>query len=153
MGKIDLGQAISILANVGVIAGIVFLALELQQNNQSLALQSRLDREALFLEGVARRLENPDLFRVTAKLDRGDTLSDEEQLLLDWENHALLVDFMVVYMRVHDGLLDEDTIPLELWRLSYRDIWPGLPEFWSRSKQRYRPEFVQWFERNVVNDD
>jgi len=30
--KIDLGQAIGILANAGVIAGIVFLDMELRQN-------------------------------------------------------------------------------------------------------------------------
>jgi len=32
--KIDLGQAIGILANAGVIAGIVFLGMELRQNNE-----------------------------------------------------------------------------------------------------------------------
>lgn len=34
MKKIDLGQAIGILANVGVIAGIVSLGMELRQNNE-----------------------------------------------------------------------------------------------------------------------
>ncbi len=33
MKKLDLGQTITILANVGVIAGIVFLGYELRQNN------------------------------------------------------------------------------------------------------------------------
>ena len=32
MKKIDLGQTLTILANVGVIAGIVFLGYELRQN-------------------------------------------------------------------------------------------------------------------------
>ncbi len=32
MRKIDLGQMLSIIANVGVIAGIVFLGLGLKQN-------------------------------------------------------------------------------------------------------------------------
>jgi hypothetical protein len=31
MKKIDLGQTIAIFANIGVIAGIVFLSVELQQ--------------------------------------------------------------------------------------------------------------------------
>ncbi len=34
MNKINLGQTITILANLGVIAGIVFLGLELRQNNE-----------------------------------------------------------------------------------------------------------------------
>ena len=41
MKKIDLGQTITILANVGVIAGIVFLAVELQQNNEMIRGQTR----------------------------------------------------------------------------------------------------------------
>jgi hypothetical protein len=41
MKKIDLGQTITILANVGVIAGIVFLAIELQQNNALLETEIR----------------------------------------------------------------------------------------------------------------
>lgn len=40
MKKIDLGQTISILANLGVIVGIVFLLLELRQNTKQLELQS-----------------------------------------------------------------------------------------------------------------
>ncbi len=34
MKKLDLGQSVGILANIGVIAGIVFLAVELRQNNE-----------------------------------------------------------------------------------------------------------------------
>ncbi len=34
MKKIDLGQAIGILANVGVIAGIVLLGMGLRQNDE-----------------------------------------------------------------------------------------------------------------------
>jgi hypothetical protein len=40
MKKIDVVQAVTILANVGVIAGIVFLAFELQQNTQAVRLAS-----------------------------------------------------------------------------------------------------------------
>ena len=43
MTKIDLGRTISILANIGVIAGIVFLGLELQQNNVLSAGVRRVD--------------------------------------------------------------------------------------------------------------
>jgi len=39
--KIELGQTITILANFGVIAGIVFLGIELQQNNDLMEAQAR----------------------------------------------------------------------------------------------------------------
>ena len=52
MKKIDVGRAISILANVGVIVGIGFLALEIRQNTNAVetaALQGMLDVSANFL--------------------------------------------------------------------------------------------------------
>jgi hypothetical protein len=39
--KLDFGQTITIFADVGEIAGIMFLAFEPQQNNGSLDLQAR----------------------------------------------------------------------------------------------------------------
>lgn len=39
MKKIDLGQFISILANVGVISGIIFLAVEIRQNDKMMMSQ------------------------------------------------------------------------------------------------------------------
>ena len=41
MKKLDLGQTISILANVGVLAGIVILIIEIDQNNDALTFQAR----------------------------------------------------------------------------------------------------------------
>ena len=38
--KIELGQTIQSLANVGVIAGIVFLAIEIRQNTESLEINA-----------------------------------------------------------------------------------------------------------------
>ncbi len=39
MKKIDLGQIITILANVGVVIGLVFLTLEIRQNNAQMRAQ------------------------------------------------------------------------------------------------------------------
>ena len=42
MKKVDLGQAIVIFANIGVIAGIVFLAFEIQQNTTQMRAEAAL---------------------------------------------------------------------------------------------------------------
>ena len=48
MKKIDLGQSIQIIANIGVIAGIVFLGLEIRQMNQKIRdnTEDRTDRQS-----------------------------------------------------------------------------------------------------------
>ena len=135
-----------------MIAGIVFLGIEIQQNNETLAIQARLERENLFRQGVARRFsQSPDMLRAVAKSQRGDALTDEELIIIDWENHTAFIDWMLVYMQVADGILDEETIPLALWREGFHAIYPRMAESWSANKHRYRPQFVEWMERNVVN--
>jgi hypothetical protein len=54
MKKIDLGQTPSIIANVGVITGIMYLGLELQQNSELLGAQARRrDRRTRARQGAA----------------------------------------------------------------------------------------------------
>ena len=152
MKKIDLGQTIQIIANIGVIAGIIFLVVELQQNNEALSIQTRLDREDVFREGLARRFQqSPDMLRAVAKSKRGDALSDEEILILDWENHAVLTDLMLVYMQVYDDLLREDAIPVAVWRNGFQNTYPRMADYWSDNKQIYHTVFVEWMDENIVN--
>jgi len=52
MKKIDLGQTVSVLANLGVIAGIVFLGYEMRQNTQAIqasTLQGMVDLTTNYL--------------------------------------------------------------------------------------------------------
>lgn len=86
MKKIDLGQTISILANLGVLAGIVFLAIEVSQNQATLEEQTRLNalsgREAAsesFNNIRTLLLENPDLMQIWNKGNAGDELTAIEE--------------------------------------------------------------------------
>ena len=64
MKKIDLAQAVTILANVGVIAGIVFLGIELQQNNALLTADARRNRAAHVEDNFALLATDPELASV-----------------------------------------------------------------------------------------
>ena len=57
MRKIDLGQSIQILANIGVIAGIVFLAVEVGQNQTSLEEANRLNERMIHDTALDRLME------------------------------------------------------------------------------------------------
>ena len=48
MKNIDLGQAIQVLANVGVLAGIIFLAVEVRQNQASMEEDRNLNALVVF---------------------------------------------------------------------------------------------------------
>lgn len=83
MKKVDLGQTVSILANLGVIAGIIFLALEIRQNNTLMTSQSRANQSAQVLAIQVDVFSNPDLSEILIKADSGESLTAAEQLRLD----------------------------------------------------------------------
>ena len=63
--KLDLGQSIGILANVGVIAGIVFLGLELRQHNELMEAEASMATHQGGQESLA---QNPALTSVLANV-------------------------------------------------------------------------------------
>ena len=80
MKKIDIGQTASILANLGVIAGIIFLAVEIRQNNILLAAQARSDlanRRTGFAEIV---ISSPDIAEILVKKAANERLTPAEEL-------------------------------------------------------------------------
>ena len=82
MNKIDLGQTITILANVGVIAGIVFLGIELQQNNELLSSQIRSTRVENRLSLVDRLFDNPEVIELLGKEESELTETEMDRLRL-----------------------------------------------------------------------
>jgi len=89
MKKIDPGQTITILANIGVIVGIVFLALELGQNQDLMRAQTRneLSRTVLDLTQFSSR---EDVRQATHKANQGERLTwEEEQLVHSWATNTL----------------------------------------------------------------
>ena len=152
MKKIDVGQMIQILANIGVIAGIVFLGVELQQNSAGLGVQARLEREDVRRRAAERRLDNDRLIVAWVKSAEGVALTPEEVFLIDIENGLSFVDWMFVYMQVRDGLLDETAIPLDAWREQFELPYRRMRESWVGSEHRYAPEFVQFVRENILGD-
>ena len=71
-------------------------------------------------------------------------------MLLDAVNLAILTDLSLVYGQVRDGLLDEDSIPLASWRYGFHDSDPRMAESWSEYKKIFSPDFVRWYEENII---
>ena len=146
MKKIDLGQTLNTLANVGVIAGIVFLAFELRQNNQYMAEESRYGQLQNRIEMNRDMLLNPSavsayyLTDAPEEIARLQSLAAGRRVLLQWQ-----WEFESVWWSTQ-----ESTDPLvEFWREIYRSTSVG--EAWEAEGRSFSPSFVQFMEANVVN--
>jgi hypothetical protein len=151
MKNIDLGQGITILANIGVIAGIAFLAYELRQNT----LATELVAAQGFLEaaGSTNRLmvENPNLTEIIAKDIEGEELSRAERLQLNNGFLELLRAWEINHWQFERGALDA-----ELWR-GYNNMAANIfannetaEEYWRQRLDYFSPGFNELVESTIA---
>ena len=79
MKQIDLGQTITILANLGVIAGIVLLAIELNQNNALLRNEARYNLHVARTNEIEQSVLNPELGALWFQATEGEVLTGAER--------------------------------------------------------------------------
>jgi len=149
--KIELGQMITILANIGVIAGIVFLGFELQQNNELQRSQIRSNFQGARLGINFLITDSQWLPGIFAKVETGDPLSAEEAIRLQAQHQNLLTLAQWMYEDYTALGLEP---PAERIRATFRGqtLTPGISQTWEAYKKTVPPEFVEWMEENVVNE-
>ena len=153
MKKIDLGQTVGILANIGVIAGIVFLALELQQNNELMEAEARAassDRRTEIPQLVS---VNTELANILVKAKNGEPLTEAEELRVIAFNVSRLRGQEAYFREYQAG--NNDSIPVDNWKNNFQsNLWsaPSQSETWSRTRDYMFDDFVQYMEENVVNE-
>ena len=153
MKKIDFGQMFAILANVGVLVGIVFLAVEIQQNSEALGVQARQDRQNVRRSIMTRTVDNPELGRALYKAQNGEELTSFEQFTLEQEALFRIINWEIVFNDVQEGLLEESEITLNGWKGTFHS-WPGMPAVWERysvGQGARNSEFVAYVNEYIVN--
>ena len=154
--KIDYGQAVSILANIGIIAGILFLGFEIRQNtliSRSVAVQSITEQVNDWQIEMA---SNDNWMRITVFLSDGGSYAElpaEDRMRY---RYAVMPTVRVMenrYRQVQLGIID----PAELdvgggkannsWYRSSHFI-----EFWRADdmNNRWSPDFVEFMETQVM---
>jgi hypothetical protein len=149
MNNSKINNWLTLIANVAVVGGIFFLAIEIRQNNELLRSESRQTLIANDVVSLTANLENSDVF---AKFVSGGELSSEEQLRLSFMYALDLRNREFEYLQYTNGLLDEET-----W-LSYRQVTlinhsTGLGRKWWNEIGRgfVSPEFAQSVDEVLVN--
>lgn len=146
MKKIDPGQTITILANLGVIAGIFFLAVELQQNNRLLDAQVSYNLLLHRTRGSNEIYFNPEFAAFRFKVESGEELSPVEQFRLNERYASTLLGFEWEYFQYRSGNLGY--LPLDQWRTFMNDQrWQA--ERWEPNKYLLSAEFIEFVEREI----
>ena len=153
MKKLELGQIVSVLANVGVIAGIVFLGYELRQNNELMSADANmrvLDNRITYFERLA---VDDGLATAYLKSTNGDSLTPLEKFKIQSLNIATWIMWEWEFGRYQDGYITFDELPVAGWRANLReergmlDIWENQRDFVDPS-----PEFIMFIDEEVLEN-
>ena len=155
MKKVDIGQALAVLANVGVIAGIVFLALEVQQNNRFLSAQAQFNILQNRAVGTSALAESPESADFWAKVNRGEDLTDSERLSVKAYAIRAILNWEWEYGQYQQGNIGKDRLPLTAWRNAFHGRDPlrhidAFPEAWEQLRDGLNPDFVQEMEKEIA---
>ena len=153
MKKIDLGQTISILANFGVVAGIVFLGIELRQTTASVegaTYQALSDGSSNQYIGV---VHNSDFAETIVRVYEGDAVADfsvaENSQLIFYYN-ALIQRLENSYFQLQTGLVDDRILRSYGWGDGILET-QHFSQYWTfmGATRISSPEFRQFFEQQI----
>ncbi len=146
MKKIELGQALGILANVGVIAGILLLVYELNLNRQMIEAQTRSvvaqDLTNLLLTIGTDEQSAGVFIRGNADMELSEAESGQYFLLVQ----SAISYFENVHYQYRIGLYNESEFDGQ--RTAWRRIFAskGFSDIWCRTRQERSPEFAEEIE-------
>jgi hypothetical protein len=151
MKKIDVGQTVSIFANLGVVAGIAFLAIEVGQNNELMRAAARDAQNERIRDYVEQVYTTPGLAEIIVKARSGTPLTDAEDLMLFSRQLRLLRGFEVQHREYVQGAVDD--LPWN-WKEHFyegQNRNPPLIGAWEEAKTVLRPDFVLYIEENILD--
>jgi len=139
MKKIDIGQTIQILANVGVLAGIIFLIFEIQQNTVVAEMQAADDYLASTSELNIAVSQSAELAELLVKSRNGDELTEAEGVRVRLIHANLLRSWSRLYFLHERGVFDDS-----LWNIQRSDMRrnlesPDIVSYWESRRDQFDP--------------
>ena len=143
MKKIELGQTIGILANLGVLVGILLLVYELNQNRKMMEVQARSDIANTLVNIQLEAATSPELEAASVKADAGLPLTPvEAEQVADIESAYWTYRANVMYL-YRSGLYEESEY------LAQKDRWgqflnrnAATRAHWCSRREQQSPEFA-----------
>jgi hypothetical protein len=143
---LDVGQSVGILANVGVIVGLLLLVFELAQNRELMEAQTRHDLSQSLVEQLIPLALDAELAELSLRIARdcptGDCVDvDYYRFELLWS--ARFRYWQDAYYQYQLGLFDEQEFAgqLETWR-TVISMNPGVRIHWRAVRAGYSADFV-----------
>jgi len=149
LDSLKLSNWLTLIANVGVIAGIVFLGIEINQNSKLLRAESSFSMLQNRQIGRNQVFEDPEIAQLMIKGENGEPLSDIEQYRLTNRIESIIIGWEWEYRQYLEGNIEE--IPFTAWRnLLKSPLYTHVG--WRSVEGKLSPEFIRFLNENIVED-
>ena len=144
-----LNRWLTLLANLGVVAGLIFVAVQVQQGNEMAELQREANTDARVNALIDMVIADQELIDLMARDPAA--LSELEAARLELMGVRLLLGFEDNYFDIERGFTDEAR-QIRMQRSIYRRpiLNYGMAFAWESFKSRANPAFIEWFEQNII---
>ena len=140
-----------ILANLGVLSGIIFLTIEVSQNTLATKSEASWAIQTSVSESISQASSNPEIFDVTAKMYFEEELTRKEQLLASFSIHSSLTMMEGALLQYELGVIDSsviDSFESELYMVTHglkfaRRNWEGQSSSFSPQFQSHVAEVIE----------
>lgn len=150
MKKIDVGQTIAVLANLGVIAGIVFLGIELRQNNEQMAAQSRYNYYQRRIDFGLTMALNTELREAVGKMRRNEELTPLERGRLFDFYLAQFTAWEYEFGEMQRGAISEEEFNSPVKRIFFENFQPMTGNTWNTVRESTPVDFRDYFDEHIA---
>ena len=153
MNNEKLNKWLSVIANFGVLAGIIFLAVEIRQNTETTRAQITQSRADTAITLASAYFNSDYLPDVNAKIRGGEELTYQEATRYRAFLRAALRNHQNNYLQYRQGFLGE-YIPRSTTD-AVRNITSNAigREYWERNKSNFSDEFSEFVDHALTESD
>ncbi len=147
MNSEQFSKWLTLVANIGVIFGLILVAYELQQNSELMRIQINQARADSAMVSNEHSFNSPFLPPILIKIKNGESLDDEEWIRYVDYFRAMNRNQDNVLSQYRAGMLGENT-PRSI--ADYGRVFVGSTEVsrraWQTTKHGYTDEYVEFIE-------
>jgi len=142
-----LNRWLTLGANVGVLAGIILLVVELEQNREMTQAQTRTQLAQGLVELFTTNMNDSAYADILLRGNNGEPLSELEQYQYHRHRNAFNAYHENVIYQYQIGLYDESEFSRQMSVIrSDFDRYPGLADNWCQSRDRMSTALIEAIE-------
>ncbi len=152
MYSYTLGESIQIISAVGVVASILYLAIQIKQSTTS----ARSSTQQQLTERIHNRLllvaTNSELAELISSDWKTTEFTDVQKIQISYWLSAIITDIKGMHTQYKLGLVTESALHGRITVIKRGVFKTDIAvTVWNNIKGESEPEFIRWFEKHIID--